>query len=765
MKLEQAIKQKKFRKTKKDLVRSISELSQRVKQNTEMKKKISDKFEIKNTTGYAVNALIDYDDPLQIIEHLMVGSEGTLAFLSEVQLKTVDDPPQNATSLMFFPDIAKACEAIVLLRECTVHAAELMDRTSLRSVENNKAMPDFIKELGENVTALLVETKSYDSPALTQQIEEILSRFESFPLVRPIEFTTDPLECAALWNIRKGLFPSACSTREKGTTVIIEDIAVPYQHLKDTLLELQKLFDKFEYKNTIIWGHAFDGNVHFVLTLDFSIPEQVAKYRAFMEDLVVLIVHKYNGSLKAEHGTGRNMAPFVATEWGKDIYQVMIEIKQIFDREGILNRGVLINDDPEVYVKNFKPMPLSHSLIDDCIECGFCETNCVSKDLTISPRHRIVAHREITTLEKSGKHAHRLALLRQQFDYNGDATCATDGLCALSCPVNIDTGKLVKELRQQQHSVRSQKLATRIARKMGYTTSFIRIMLNILHVFHRILGRRLMQFTANLIRKMSGKSIPAWNPYIPKGAPKLKSIHYDSHNVFNVVYFPSCITRTMGVSRDYDESVALTEKTISLLKKAGYDIIFPKNVNKLCCGMAFSSKGYKEAGATKARELSEALLKASNKGDIPILCDMSPCLYTMKETLDTRLKLYEPVEFTLKFLTPYLDFKQQSEPVSIFPVCSAKKMDLESMLLELAQMCSQEVIVNEANCCGFAGDRGFNIPELNKEGLKDLKGQIPENCKEGYSTSRTCEIGLSLHGGINYKSILYLVDKCTSAKE
>jgi len=181
--------------------------------------------------------------------------------------------------------------------------------------------------------------------------------------------------------------------------------------------------------------------------------------------------------------------------------------------------------------------------------------------------------------------------------------------------------------------------------------------------------------------------------------------------------------------------------------------------------MAFSSKGYKEAGATKARELSEALLKASNKGDIPILCDMSPCLYTMKETLDTRLKLYEPVEFTLKFLTPYLDFKQQSEPVSIFPVCSAKKMDLESMLLELAQMCSQEVIVNEANCCGFAGDRGFNIPELNKEGLKDLKGQIPENCKEGYSTSRTCEIGLSLHGGINYKSILYLVDKCTSAKE
>ncbi len=754
-----------FTEKKGELLTALAGLSKRVKENAEMSARIKKKFEIKNTTGYAVNALIDFEDPIDILEHLMVGSEGTLAFISEVRMRTVDNPPRQATSLMFFPDIEKACEAIVLLRECTVHAAELIDRTSLRSVQNSKAMPAFLKQLGKKVTALLVETRAYDTDSLDRQIREIRDKFQSYPLERPIEFTTDPSECAALWNVRKGLFPSACSTRKKGTTVIIEDIAVPYKHLKDTLVELQKLFEKYTYDNTIIWGHAFDGNIHFVLTLDFSITEQVARYRAFMEDLVVMVIHRFNGSLKAEHGTGRNMAPFVATEWGNDIYAVMKELKTIFDKESILNPGVLINDDPDIYVKNFKPMPLANSIIDDCIECGFCEVNCVSKDLTLSPRQRIVVHREITSLQKSGREPQRLAMLLNNFAYQGDATCATDGLCAISCPVDIDTGKLVKELRQKSISPGAHKRAVRIASHMKSITAVIRFVLNLVHVFHFIFGKRIMQFSADLLRKISGNTLPRWNPYMPRGAKPVSPRHYDNDNVFNVVYFPSCITRTMGVSRDYDEKTALTAKTESLLHKAGFEIIYPHKLDSLCCGMAFSSKGYKEAGAEKARELSNALLKASNNGEIPVLCDMSPCLYTMKETLDTRLKLYEPIEFTLKFLTPYLRFHKQKEPVSIFSVCSAKKMELESAFKQLAEMCAETVIVNEANCCGFAGDRGFSYPELNEDGLKNLKGQIPENCREGYSTSRTCEIGLSLHGGITYKSILYLVDRCTTPKE
>lgn len=752
-----------FAQSHPEIISGIQSLLVDVRMNKPLEERIRKKFKIKNTTGYSLNALVDFSDPIDVIGHLMIGSEGTLGFISEITYATVDSDPFRASSLMMFHDIGSACRTVTLLKPTPVAAVELIDRAGLRSVENEEGMPDFLKSLDEDACALLVETSASSKKELDENIQSIGRAVAGTVTLTGIHFTDIPDEYGKLWKIRKGLFPSVGAMRKTGTTVIIEDVAFPLESLAEATLELQAILKKHGYDEAVIFGHALEGNLHFVFAQDFGSPEQVEKYSGMMNDVARMVTGKYDGSLKAEHGTGRNMAPFVELEWGKEAYELMKRIKKIFDPENILNPGVILNSDKEIHLKDLKPVPPSSEITDKCTECGFCEPSCVSADLTLTPRQRIVIHREIAALSRSGQQPHILAELRSSYDYEGDQTCATDGLCSLACPVKIDTGKLIKSIRVENIG-KKHKIAEWIGDHMALVTSAARTSLSVVGFFHSILGTRLMKKLSSGMRTLSGGRIPAWNPFMPSGASSVKLNAADKENSRKVVYFPSCINRSMGVSRDYRHEKQLTETLTGLLRKGGYDIIYPENINKLCCGMAFSSKGYVKTGRKKSEELESALLKASGNGKYPVLCDMSPCLYTMKENIHS-MKLYEPVEFILEHLLKHLDIQPLEETITVFPVCSMKKMGLDNRLLELAKICARDVVVPEANCCGFAGDRGFTYPELNSHGLRNLRMQLPEDVSNGYSNSRTCEIGLSLHSGISFKSIVYLVDKVSKRKK
>jgi len=753
-----------FSKSHPQLIRDITEMVTSVKSNEPLASRISRKFKMKNTTGYSLNALVDFSDPFDVIEHLMIGSEGTLGFIAEISYKTVVEHPFRASSLMIFPDIEKACNAVSLLKSAPVSAVEIMDRAGLRSVEDHEGMPEYLKTLRSSASAILVETRAHQQTELDEQIAIILHTIQSIPSEIPIHFTDVPSEYALLWKIRKGLFPSVGAIRKTGTTVIIEDVAFPVPRLAEATHDLHLLFEKWGYHEAVIFGHALEGNLHFVFTQDFGLQSEIDRYRQFMADVAELVVAKYDGSLKAEHGTGRNMAPFVEMEWGREAYELMKQIKNIFDPQNLLNPGVILNADPEVHLKNLKPIPAASEMIDKCIECGFCEPTCVSAELTLTPRQRIVVYREMVSLTKSGHEPHILASLMKDFKYEGNETCATDGLCATSCPVKIDTGKLIKALRTEEIGS-GQNRAVWIADRMSSVTASARTALSVVGFFHSIMGTSVMKGISGGLRTLSGNRIPLWNQYMPLGAKAIEvnKVQKSDHRS-KVVYFPSCINRSMGVSKEHRTEKQLSEKMVQLLNKGGYEVIYPENMNALCCGMAFSSKGYTEAGTKKSNELEAALIKASENGKYPVLCDMSPCLYTMKENMEPTLKLYEPVEFILDYLLPYLDITPVDETITVFPVCSMKKMGLEDKLVELAEKCASKVVVPETNCCGFAGDRGFSFPELNEHGLRNLKSQMPEGIKNGYSTSRTCEIGLSLHSGISHQSIIYLVDRASRAK-
>ncbi|WP_163338018.1 FAD-binding and (Fe-S)-binding domain-containing protein [Desulfopila sp. IMCC35008] len=753
-----------FRESRSDIYEAIDQLSKEVKANGELSERIRDKFKIKNTTGYSLNSLIDYEDPIDILMHLMIGSEGTLGFISEITYHTVEEYADKASSLIVFPAIKDACIATEILRSQPVAAVELMDRAALRSVENKSGMPDWLKDLPSKAAAILVETRAENSTVLAENIQTVSTALAGLTLERPLEFTDKVEEYTKLWNIRKGLFPAVGAVRESGTTVIIEDVAFPIEHLAEATVELQQMMNKYNYHNGIIFGHALEGNLHFVFTQDFGSQEEVSRYGNFMQDVCNMVVEKYDGSLKAEHGTGRNMAPFVEYEWGKDAYKLMERIKEIFDPANLLNPGVILNANPKAHLENLKPLASTHPLVDKCIECGFCEPECPSRNLTLSPRQRITVQREISRLHDGVEDAPLHDKLVKGYKYHGDQTCAADGMCKTACPVEINTADLTKELRRLRvENTYREKVADTVANHYGKVTSAVRLGLQGVNLVHRGVGTKVLKRLAEEARDVSGDRLPLWTPEMPKGAPKRKYENVPGPEDRTVVYFPSCISRTMGPAQGDPEQRLLTDITQIVLQRAGYGIIYPEKMEQLCCGVPFQSKGAFSQADEKAAELELVLLQASQNGKYPVLCDTSPCLARMREVMDSRLSMYEPVEFAHDFILQYLAIHKRAETVAIHPTCSLKKMGLETKIIDLAKACVDEVVVPEKiGCCGFAGDRGFSFPELNESALQELRPEVMQKgATSGYSNSRTCEIGLSLHSGIHYRSIMYLVEQCS----
>ena len=752
-----------FRREKPEFLKALEAIRESVIKNEPLRQRIIHKYSIKNVMGLNLLPLVTFDDPFEIITHLMVGSEGTLAFLSEATMKTALIEPFSASAMIYFDTIQTACRAVQRIKLTPAVGAELLDRKALRSIEGKEGMPDYLSSFDDNVTALLIETKANTEEYLERNIREISEALSSFKPIRPIQFTSDESVYSIWWSMRSGIFPSVGGLRPAGTTTIIEDVAFHLTDLPEAASALQQLLEDHGYADGVIYGHALEGNFHFIINQRFDNQQDIDRYEALMNDVVNLVVNRFDGSLKAEHGTGRNMAPFVEKEWGKDAFEIMKRIKLLFDPKNMLNAGVIFNDDPTIHLKNFKSFEPTNRHVDQCIECGFCEINCLTSGLTLSARQRIVVRREIARRMKQTPNDPTIIQLEKEYHYLGNITCAGDGLCATSCPMGINTAELTHDIRHDQLPPLGQKIGKITADHFSTVKSGLRSVLFLANTAHTVLGTQNMIWLANEAHKMGA---PLWTPAMPKAYKMKKRTQPDSSNQLKVVYFPSCINQTMGVAKENPDQTPLPDKMDGLLKKAGYDIIYPENMESHCCGTIWESKGMFDIADRKTFDLEEALIKASENGKYPVLCDQSPCLYRMREKMK-RLKLYEPAEFIETFLTDRLDFHPIDEPVAIHTTCSMTKMHLGETLLRLAQRCSRHVIVpQEVGCCGFAGDKGFTHPEVNRYALRKLSPQLEASqVKYGYSNSRTCEIGLTTNGKIPYMSIVYLVDQCTTPKK
>lgn len=915
-----------FLQTHKDKADSLLALRKEILQDKELCELIKRKFAIKNTTGYSINALLDFSEIKDIINHLFIGAEGTLGFVSLVEYECVEDYAYKACALLFYKDLALGAKAVEILavNESLVSAAEIMDYACLDSAKGLENAPRELGQIESGACAILVQLESSTKKELDSKIAHISKELESVPSLFGVHFSSDEKLMASWWKIRKALLPLAAGSRPSGSIVITEDICFPISTFAQGIDSITKLFEKFNFQG-IIFGHALSGNVHFIITPNLNDEKESQAFGEFMEAMVDSVI-ALQGSTKAEHGTGRMIAPFVEKEWGAKAYAINRRIKEIFDPHSLINPDVIISDNPQIHTQNLKQSSEVEDFINQCMECGFCEKVCPSRELTLTPRQRIAVRKEIARLEallgvdsmdsksvmesgvetrseaiadlrdkpqapnatnvettnaekggecgtkcgsifelKSGlcemsarsylkgsaearseaiadfsqkDNAQKLEELKQGYQYCGIDTCATCSMCSLSCPLEIDSGKIASKLSPSTKSAVSRFIAAQTAKHFSSTLSLAKGGLRIANFSSNMLGKNTL---SNLSKKIS------FLPYIPRSLPRANTYKLESKDFSHshhacrdealgarvalpqrarptplreqsnawdngvqsqvaIIYFSTCINRSFAPQSSLKDTRALQEVFESLCEKAGVSVVYPQNLNNLCCGKAY--KDYPQSAEAKRKEVYRALdssvkeLQSKGVEQIHIVCDHSACSYELKnglKELDSTLTILDMPECIESTLLPRLHITPLDEDIALYAMCATRKGKWDKSLESIAKTCTNgEVIVHsKTQCCGFAGNKGFICSELNASALRELsefyadkqRGDLAcgleskiesekvdssvesttqnntqrhKKLRLGFSSSSTCEIGLNDKTNIIWQNLLYLVDSVSA---
>jgi len=743
-----------------ELFEGLLGLSKRVRENAASVATIEHQFSMKNTMGYGINSLLDYQTPAEILTHLIVGSEGTLGFVADATFRTIPLLTHITTGLLVFSDLKAANEALPALVETGAATLELMDATSLKVGQKLPGMAQMILDIDvHDHAALLVEYHADSAEKLAGLQQGGVDLVKGLPLSAPAGFSSDAAGRAKLWHLRKGLYAAVAGARTQGTTALLEDVVVPVPVLGRTCIELIKLFDKYSYANSVIFGHAKDGNIHFLLSDGFQSKESLDRYSAFTEDMVDIVLGE-GGSLKAEHGTGRVMAPFVRRQYGDELYDVMRQVKRLFDPSGMLNPGVIMDDDPKAHLRHIKHAPPVAEEVDRCVSCGYCEPVCPSKNLTLTPRQRIVTLRAIEQAKMDGDHA-LAAELEKDWEYASVETCAVDGMCQTACPVNINTATLVKRFRKRDSGKMVNKVWGSAAKNWGPVTRGAGKALNVV----RKVPIGLVLAPDKLARNVIGTDIvPLYSAELPGGGTSRQ--RPAPTRAPEAVYFPACVGTMFGPAVDSSPGI---QKSFELLcERAGITLMVPQDIDGLCCGTPWSSKGLEKGEATMNAKTLAALRIATREGELPIVCDASSCTEGLRHTVEsdtsTRpMTIIDSVEFAVTHILPKLPDHKKLESLVLHPTCSSTRMGMNEDLKTVAGGVADSVKVPENwGCCAFAGDRGMLHPELTASATAPEAAEVAAIGATAHaSCNRTCELGMTRATGEPYRHVLELLEEQT----
>ena len=748
-----------------ELAGGLAEIRDEIRADEDLTERIRRKFEIKNTTGYRLCAFLDADEPVEIFRRLLIGSEGTLAFIAEAVFETVPLPSRTTVSWLHFDGIESATEPVPALVAAGATAVELMVAPALMVASQNIAgAPQDWMELPPESAALLVEFGAETDAGLDRQVTEAAEILKEHELIREPDFTRDPRRIEVAWTVREGLHGLIGKLRPPGTALIIEDVCVPPARIAESARDIQALLGEHGFL-TGVAGHTSAGNLHFMLTPDFSKPEDIERYESFMAGLVEVILDKYDGSLKAEHGTGLNMAPYVEREWGAKATELMWRVKRLADPEGALAPGVVLNRDPGVHLRNLKTTPEIEEVANACVECGFCEPVCPSRDLTTTPRQRILIRREIAR-QAAGAPVQRALL--EQYEYDGLETCAADGTCEIACPVAIDTGKLIKEFRGRQRTPRSERRGRRLAERWAAVERLARGSLRA----GRVAGPAIRGGAGAVRALLSDELVPSWPRNMPLPAPSEPP--ETSRQGAAAVYLPACINRIFGRPRGDGTGPGLQEALVEVSARAGLPVWIPEDAAGHCCGVPWISKGYRDGAELMTNRTVEALWRWSGEGELPMVIDASSCALGLSEEVvpflteenaerHAKLEILDSVAWAHGRLMPKLELGRRLRSVAVHPTCSTRQLGLTDQLREVAEEIADEVTVPiRATCCGMAGDRGLLHPELTAAATAEESAELAGRQHDAYICSnRTCEIGLQQGVGAPYESFLIPLEALT----
>jgi D-lactate dehydrogenase len=718
-----------FKQTHAELITKISQIRDQIRADAALSQFIRKKFAIKNTSGYSLNAFIDYDDPIKIIERLLIGSEGTLAFISEVTLQTIPIEEHRALNLIY-GKLTDLINLTVQISGYDISSIELLDSLSLQSVSHIQELQPYLIQVNGDSAAIMVELTAPSKELLDTKLAQVNVVINQTPIIQQSGFVQDTKTASILWKARKGVLPTIAGQRPLGSTVIIEDVAVQIEHLPALISDLRLMFEEFSYQNAAIFGHVLAGNIHFVITPNFTNPEELQRYDKFMHAFTDLVANKYQGSLKAEHGSGRNIAPFALVEWGQQCWDIMWQIKELFDPQNILNPDVKLTRDNTLHMHSLKESPAVDPLIDKCMECGFCEPVCPSRKLSLTPRQRNAVSRRMAQLTPE-----KQAIWQKTYQYYAIDTCATTGMCQVSCPVNINTGTYIQSLKPVSNAVLDHSKLINSSRnkvKAGNLAA-------------SIIGKaNLHQLTAKIHQHF---------PQVPVYLETMPQAQYAKFEVSSkitekvVTLIPACPNRVFAASQETN-----SYPSQEILEKLGFTVKYLTQTKDTCCGQMYHS----QCNSTMQLQSTNGLKQLIEQNEIYIM-DNSSCSGFAQ---DSGIKIWEISSFIADKLAK-VELNKKYRKIAVHIDCSSAKHCLvNEAILSALKKCADELVFPEGvKCCGFAGDKGFTIPELNQSSLSNLATQI-NNCEIGVTFNRNCQIGLSYHGQVEYISFIELILNC-----
>jgi D-lactate dehydrogenase len=766
--------EKEFALAEPELAEGLLELRRELLADPVLADRTRRKYAIRNTHGLRLCALLDGETPLEIFRRLLVGSEGTLAFITEAVVETIPAPRVTSVAWIPLPTIDEAIALVPGLVSLGASAVELMVAPALTVAGQAFAKtPSYWRTLDPKAAALLVEIGAEDTDSLEAKQHQVLDLVSTARLINPVEFTSVEEAIELAWHVREGLLGLVGKHRPEGSTLITEDVCFPPERLAQGAHDVQELLAKHGFIPGVA-GHAAHGNLHFTLVADLDGADGRSRYAAFMTELVDLVVKKHDGSLKAEHGTGRNMAPFVVSEWGEKATDMMWRIKQLADPHGILAPDVILTRNPSLHLENLKSFPQIEGVsgASQCIECGFCEPVCPSRNVTMTPRQRIALRREMARQESDSP---MLVQLQREYQYDGIETCAGDGMCAIPCPIEINTGALIKEFRARENSPAAEWVALRLAQQWKVVEPLARLGLRGAHAFSSLFGvKPLTALTAAVRSVVSADLVPAVPGPMPRAAFGLPKTE---RNGAAAVYFCACINRMFGRDPAGPAAPSLPESFVALSRRAGKPLWIPPDVGGLCCTTPWKSKGYRQGHKYMAQAVADALWRWSDGGALPIVVDAASCTLGLIEDVATELegeqkeqheslKIIDSIAWC-RDLLPNLAISRTLPRVAVHPTCSITHLGLAGALEEIADCLADEVEVPlGTTCCGTAGDRGLLHPELVVSATREVRSMLDaQSCDAYLSANRTCEMGLRHATGRPYESFILLLEELSRPKE
>ncbi|MGW6856727.1 FAD-binding and (Fe-S)-binding domain-containing protein [Streptomyces xanthophaeus] len=755
------------------LCHGLMEIKREIEADPALVARIRAKYEIKNTTGYRLDAYLDGNTPVEILRGLMVGSEGTLGFIAEVVFDTLPLDRELTSGLLFFPSLTAAAAAVPRFNEAGALAVELMDGNTLRASVSVAGVPADWADLPRETAALLVEFRAPDETGRAAYERRAAEALAGLDLVAPVAsvtntFTRDPGTISGYWKARKAFVTAVGGARAPGTTLITEDFAVPPSRLAEACEALLELQARHGF-DAAVAGHAAHGNLHFLLAFDAAEPADVERYAAFMDAFCRLTVERFDGSLKAEHSTGRNMAPYLELEWGPAATELMWRTKRTVDPDGVLAARVLLDRDPRAHLRGLKTIPRVEAVADPCIECGFCEPTCPSEDLTTTPRQRIVLRREMMRQQPGSP---VLGELLDAYGYDAVDTCAGDSTCKLACPVGIDTGALMKDFRHRRHGPREERAAALAAQRFGAVEAAARLAVAAAAKLTGLVGDRPLEALTGAARKaVRPDLVPRWLPQIPGAAAR--RLPATERVGAAAVYYPACVNRIFGGPRDRP-GPSLPEAVVAVSQRAGLPVWIPRDVTGTCCATIWHSKGYDAGNRLMANRIVEAAWGWTAGGRLPLVVDASSCTLGMahevvpyltedNRALHAELRIVDSVVWAAQDLLPHLEIRRTVASAVLHPTCSMQHLGDEAQLRTVAGACAREVVVPaDAGCCAFAGDRGMLHPELTASATAREAEEVTARAFDAYlSANRMCEVGMERATGRSYCSALLELERAT----